>query len=72
MTAAERQAMVRAIRKRNPKASVRSIQAELAAAGCVVSVGTVHRDLNPKAAKRYRRASREHRRKQKQERSSAT
>lgn len=65
MTAEERQAKVREIRERNPGTSVRSIVAALAAEGVRVSIGTVHRDLNPKAAARYRVRSRDHRRKTK-------
>lgn len=34
-----------------------------------VSLGTVHRDLNPKAAKRYRAASAEQRRQKRQKKS---
>lgn len=55
MTAAERRRVAEYLRSR--RLTPRQIAEELG-----VSVGTVHRDLNPEAAERYRIASREHRR----------
>lgn len=62
MTAEERRAKARTMRRRKPRPTVREIADELG-----VSIGTAHRYINPKAAKRYQVASRERRRRQRRQ-----
>lgn len=62
MTTEEKRARARQLRRRKRPMSVREIAEELD-----VSPGTAHRWINPKAAERYRLATRERKRRERAE-----
>lgn len=59
----KRRRKARQLRARSPQPSIREIAEILD-----VSVGTAHRDVNPTAAERYRRAAREYKQRSRDER----